>query len=76
MHRGIEELLPWHVAAQLQPAWCDAASKAETDIAETNTYSLPHGEALLDHGQMTLGVLHPVGCVEAVNDEHTCLDML
>jgi hypothetical protein len=38
--------------------------------------SLPNIAALIAYGEITVGVLRPVGCVATANDEHNCLAML
>jgi hypothetical protein len=38
--------------------------------------SLPHLADLIDYGEITVGVLEPVGCVATAVDEHNCLAML
>jgi hypothetical protein len=37
---------------------------------------LPNIESLLEEGQITVGILRPVGCVAIANDEHSTLAML
>jgi hypothetical protein len=37
---------------------------------------LPNIESFLDEGQITIGVLPPVGCVATANDDHNTLAML
>ena len=38
--------------------------------------SLPNIEALIAYGDITLGVLHPIGCIATAADEDRCLAML
>lgn len=38
--------------------------------------SLPNLAELITHGEITIGVLRPVGCVATATDEHNCLAML
>lgn len=38
--------------------------------------SLPHVAELIGHGEITIGVVRPVGCVAVANDEGNCLGML
>jgi hypothetical protein len=38
--------------------------------------SLPNIEELIAYGEVTLGVLHPIGCVATAADEDRCLAML
>ncbi len=37
---------------------------------------LPNVAELIDYGEITIGVVRPVGCVAVANDEHNCLAML
>ena len=37
---------------------------------------LPNIESLLEEGQITVGALHPVGCVAIANDDHNTLAMV
>ena len=37
---------------------------------------LPHLADLIDYGEITVGVLEPVGCVATAVDGHDCLAML
>lgn len=37
---------------------------------------LPNIEALIDEGDITVGVLEPVGCVAAASDGHNALALL
>ena len=46
--------------------------KASADI----TMSLPNIENLITYGEITLGLLRPVGCVATAADEDNCLAML
>jgi hypothetical protein len=52
----------------------DVKTKARTsaDI----TVSLPNIENLITYGDITLGVLRPVGCIATAADEDRCLAML
>jgi hypothetical protein len=38
--------------------------------------SLPNIEDLIAYGDITLGVLHPIGCIATAADEDRCLAML
>src|SRR5260370_29184455 len=38
--------------------------------------SLPHIADLIDYGEITVGVIEPVGCVATATDGSNCLDML
>ena len=38
--------------------------------------SLPNIAALLAYGEVTIGMVRPVGCVAVANDEDNCLAML
>ena len=40
------------------------------------TLSLPNIAELIAYGEITLGVLRPIGCVATANDGHNCLAML
>jgi hypothetical protein len=40
------------------------------------TVSLPNIENLITYGDITLGVLRPVGCIATAADEDRCLAML
>jgi len=37
---------------------------------------LPNIAELMDYGGITVGQMHPVGCVAVANSEHDCLAML
>lgn len=37
---------------------------------------LPNLAELIAYGEITLGVLHPIGCVATATDGHNCLAML
>ena len=37
---------------------------------------LPNIAQLIADGEITVGVLHPIGCVATANDSHNCLAML
>ena len=47
-------------------------ARASVDI----TVSLPNIENLIAYGDITLGVLRPVGCIATAADEDRCLAML
>jgi len=47
-------------------------ARASVDI----TVSLPNIENLITYGDVTLGVLRPVGCIATAADEDRCLAML
>ena len=47
-------------------------ARASVDI----TVSLPNIENLITYGDITLGVLRPVGCIATAADEDGCLAML
>lgn len=38
--------------------------------------ALPHIADLIDFGEITIGVIEPVGCVTTATDGHNCLAML
>jgi hypothetical protein len=44
--------------------------------AGTAPFSLPNIAELIDHGEITVGVLTPVGCVAVASDEDSTLAML
>lgn len=39
-------------------------------------FSLPHIAELIDHGEITVGVLEPLGCVAVASDDGNTLAML
>ena len=53
------------------------ASGVKSDPASDPLATLEHLNALIQtEGQITLGLMRPVGCVAIANDDHTCLAML
>ena len=40
------------------------------------TFSLPHIAELIDHGQITVGVMEPVGCVAVASQDSNTLAQL
>ena len=48
----------------------------EGNMAKIERLSLPNIEALIEDGEITLGVIEPVGCVAIANDGHNALAML
>lgn len=48
----------------------------ETDVSAVVNLSLPHIAALIDDGEITIGVLRPVGCVAIAADEDCTYAML
>jgi hypothetical protein len=51
------------------------AHAVETPAA-AEAFSLPHIAELIDHGQITVGVMEPVGCVAVASEDHYNLAML
>lgn len=51
------------------------AHAAETP-AGTEALSLPNIAELIDHGQITVGAMEPVGCVAVASEDHYNLAML
>lgn len=45
-------------------------------MASTDKSLFPHIEALIDDGEVTVGVIRPVGCVAVATDGHNALAML
>lgn len=55
------------------------ATKQEAVQKASNTggpWNLPHIEEFIEYGNITVGMLHPVGCVASAADEDCCLAML
>jgi hypothetical protein len=50
--------------------------KAKARTSADITVSLPNIENLITYGDITLGVLRPVGCIATAADEDRCLAML
>lgn len=46
------------------------------DSSVVDTLSLPNIAELIAYGEITIGVVRPVGCVAVANDEDNCLAML
>jgi hypothetical protein len=46
------------------------------DGSAVDILSLPNIAALIAYGEITVGVVRPVGCVAVANDEDNCLAML
>ena len=44
--------------------------------AAVDPLSLPNIAELIDYGEVTIGVVRPVGCVAVANDEDNCMAML
>jgi len=60
-----------------RPACRTPASSMKSDPASDPLAALEHLDALIQtEGQITLGLMRPVGCVAIANDDHTCLAML
>ena len=49
---------------------------AANDNAPFDPASLPHLADLIDYGEITVGLLEPVGCVATAVDGSNCLAML
>jgi hypothetical protein len=63
-----------HRSRSARPA---QASGVKPDPASDPLAALEHLNALIQtEGQITLGLMSPVGCVAIANDDHTCLAML
>lgn len=45
-------------------------------MATSEKSPFPHIEALIDDGEVTVGVIRPVGCVAVATDGHNALAML
>jgi hypothetical protein len=46
------------------------------DSSAVDAWSLPNIAELIDYGEITIGVVRPVGCVAVANDEDNCMAML
>lgn len=46
------------------------------DGSAVDTLSLPNIAELIDYGEITIGVVRPVGCVAVANHDDNCLAML
>ena len=51
-------------------------SSAHDNMAKIDGLSLPNIEELIEDGEITIGVIVPVGCVAIANDGHNSLAML
>lgn len=51
-------------------------SATNTTSATTENLCLPNLEAFVEEGQITLGMLEPIGCVAIASDNHNSLAML
>jgi len=51
-------------------------SPTNDNMAQIDGLSLPNIEALIEDGEITIGVIVPVGCVAIANDGHNSLAML
>ena len=49
---------------------------AAGDSSAVDILSLPNIAELIEYGEITLGVVRPVGCVAVANDEDNCMAML
>ena len=50
--------------------------RAADSDATVDLLSLPHIAEFIDYGEITLGEMHPVGCVAVAADGHNSLAML
>ena len=50
--------------------------QAVNENAAVDLASLPHIADLIDYGQITIGVMQPVGCIAAATEGRNCLAML
>lgn len=66
--------------ARHKPAGRNASGGIKKDSAGNGAadapFNLPHIAELINDGQITIGKMHPVGCVAVANDEHNALAML
>ena len=46
------------------------------DSSAVDILSLPNIAELIEYGEITIGVVRPVGCVAVANDEDNCMAML
>jgi hypothetical protein len=46
------------------------------DSSTVDILSLPNIAELIEYGEITIGVVRPVGCVAVANDEDNCMAML
>ena len=46
------------------------------DSSAVDILSLPNIAELIEYGEITIGVVRPVGCVAVANDEDNCVAML
>ncbi len=51
-------------------------SEKNTASATIENFCLPNLEAFIEEGQITLGMLEPIGCVAIASDDHNALVML
>ena len=64
-----------------KPSARNTRSRINKDTAEkvggaSGSWELPHIAELIEDGEITVGVLHPVGCVAVASDGDTTLAML
>jgi hypothetical protein len=52
------------------------APRKRTRSIDKNSSALPHIADLINFGDITVGVIEPVGCVATATDGHNCLAML
>ncbi len=53
-----------------------AARRVKENAPTSAAYSLPHIAELIDHGEIIIGALTPVGCVAVASDEDCTYAML
>ena len=74
----IEELLPWNHRRK-PVARNRSRNVSQKAVAKNSTVvplSLPNIANLISDGEITVGVLRPVGCVATATDGHNCVAML
>ena len=49
---------------------------AAGDSSTVDILSLPNIAEPIEYGEITIGVVRPMGCVAVANDEHNCMAML
>ena len=54
---------------------CSLDEPTAGDGSAVDTLSLPNIAELIDYGEITIGVVRPVGCVAVANDDDNCLAM-
>jgi hypothetical protein len=68
--KRIEELLPWNLVASAPPQASVKKKKAKAKAESSGAaLSIPNIAQLIDDGEITIGMLRPVGCVATAADE-------